>query len=424
MSQSVLYITYDGLTSHIGQAQVLPYIVGLRKRGHRFTIVSFEAPDDLERLGENVQSEVEKLGIEWVARPFRRNPPLLAKFIDQIDMMRTTDRLAKRGNFDIVHCRSYIAADVGLKLKQRHGLQLLFDMRGFWVDQRLDGGRWRAESVLYSRLYKMWKKKEANYIRSSDAIVVLADAAREAIMTWPSYAGAPITVIPCCLDFEIFERPSKEDRMSARSKLNIAPDAVTLVYLGSLGTVYCFQQMLAFFVVLKQNNPDAKFLLVGKHDAEAVLAKARAVSPNLGKDDFRYVRCARQDVPYWLGATDLAICFIIPSFSSLGVSPTKLGEYLAVGLPVVCNSGVGDVKAIVEGIDGGVVVDGFDETELRKAVDAVPKLLLASPDELRTKSRALHDLSHAIETYDRVYCALSAKNPGRPISFEYKEAAL
>ena len=46
------------------------------------------------------------------------------------------------------------------------------------------------------------------------------------------------------------------------------------------------------------------------------------------------------EVPRYLKAADVAISFIKPCYSKQSSSPTKIAEYLASGLPVVCNAGL------------------------------------------------------------------------------------
>ena len=66
MPASILYLSYDGLTSHIGQSQIIPYIEGLAKRGHRFSVVSFETSDGFETLGEKVLAEAAGVRVDDV----------------------------------------------------------------------------------------------------------------------------------------------------------------------------------------------------------------------------------------------------------------------------------------------------------------------------------------------------------------------
>ena len=75
----VLYLTYDGLADHIGQSQVLPYLLGCARAGHRITVVSFEKPTRMQALGEAVASQCAEAGIAWKPQRFRFSPPVLAK---------------------------------------------------------------------------------------------------------------------------------------------------------------------------------------------------------------------------------------------------------------------------------------------------------------------------------------------------------
>jgi glycosyltransferase involved in cell wall biosynthesis len=103
-------------------------------------------------------------------------------------------------------------------------------------------------------------------------------------------------------------------------------------------------------------------------------------------------------------AADLAVSFIKACYSKQSSSPTKVAEYLACGLPIVANGGVGDLDALIENNGVGVLVDGFDK-------EAYRKVFAIDPDELREKCMAVaareFDLeSVAGERYRRIYGSL------------------
>ena len=75
----ILYLTYDGLTSLIGQSQVWPYLKGLAAVGHQFDVVSFEHEERRKRIGNAVARDVAGSAINWPPCPFRSRPPILAK---------------------------------------------------------------------------------------------------------------------------------------------------------------------------------------------------------------------------------------------------------------------------------------------------------------------------------------------------------
>ncbi len=407
----VLYLTYDGLTSLIGQSQVWPYLKGLAEAGHRLEVLSFEQSDRIDRIGERVGRELSGAGIRWHPCRFRTRPPMLAKILDQREMAAKADRLIAGGGFDLVHARSYVAADAALALKERYGLRFLFDMRGFWADQRREGGRWPASNPFYRRLFARWKGKEASFVAASSHVVVLAETARRIIQSWPSYRGQPVSVIPCCIDHSKFTPRTSAERAASRARLGIPQDATVLAYLGSLGTVYLLPAMMRFFARLRRRRPGAIFVFIGRNNAGELVAAARSAGVELATDELRTCFAEHGEVNAALAAADMAICFIMPTFSSLGVSPTKLAEYLACGLPVVVNEGVGDVGDIVRRLDAGTVLTDLGDAAMDDALADLDRLLGADPRALAERSRALHDMSVALARYREVYDSLSVRRP-------------
>jgi glycosyltransferase involved in cell wall biosynthesis len=401
----VLYITYDGLTDPIGQSQILPYLLGCARAGHELTVISFEKSDRHARAGTSVQATMDQAGIGWLPQRFHREPRYLAKVIDMIAMDRAAATAVRKQPFDLIHARSYQAAVTALKLKVRYGAKLLFDMRGFWPDQRREGGRWRRGSPLGDYLYRRWKGHEAALIERADHIISLTEAARQELTGWSCYRGAPVSVIPCCVDFDLFGVASHPQRMAARERLQIADDVPVLGYLGSVGTVYRMPPHFGLFGKLRE-AVGAKLLFVSGEPESIIVAEAAKAGIPLQPDDIRVVRAERPDVPLLLGAMDAATCFITPTFSSLGVSPTKLGEYWASGIPVYANDGIGDATELLHDVGGGHVLPDFSEASIERAAQEFPNMLKTDGMALREKARQRLDLELAIRAYSQIYADL------------------
>lgn len=402
----VLYISYDGLTDPLGQSQILPYLTGCAAAGHRLTVVSFEKDDRLALLGEEVRALTDAHGIEWRPEQFRPSPPYVARWLDQVAMRRSVERLAGSG-FDLVHARSYPAAVAGLGLKRRHGFPLLFDMRGFWPDSRRDGGRWTERSLLGRTLYRRWKAHERALLAESDHVITMADAARQAIRVMDGYGGAPVSVIPCCTDFSLFEVASREQRAEARAALDLEADALVLLYVGSLGTIYRLSDQLRLFNKVRRRRAGTRLLFVGRHRIEDLLGAAADAGVTLGRGEVRTVAAERGEMGRWISAGDVGTCFYTPAFSSLNVSPTKLAEYLACGVPAIGNAQVGDVARILKRCEGGLAIADFSEGEMEKAADAVIELAAGDRAALRERARPLLDLSLGVEAYLSIYADLT-----------------
>jgi glycosyltransferase involved in cell wall biosynthesis len=405
-----LYITYDGLTDPLGRSQVLPYLTGLARKGHRLHILSCEKPARLEADGERIRHICAEAGIAWHPRRYHKWPPVLSSVYDASMLQRAAIRLHRRYRFGLVHCRSYIPAAAGLVLKQRFGARFLFDMRGFWPDEKAEGNSWDLSRPLYRRIYGYFKALERRLLRGADHIVSLTEAGKKQMLTRPELKGNParITVIPCCVDFDHFPLVDPARRAAARAVLGIADKARVVAYLGSLGSWYMLEEMLDFFRVYGEHHRDAVFLLVSHDDADNIraAAAARGVSPQS-----LVIRAAsRDEVPKLMAAADLGIFFIRPVFSKIASSPTKMGEMLALGLPLVTNGGVGDVSRIVDDTGCGVAVSDFDEASYRRAI-AQAEAHDVPPEELRRRALPWFDVELGIERYDRIYRNLSV--PGR-----------
>lgn len=399
--KKVLYITYDGLTDPLGQSQILPYLIGLSKHGYAFTVLSFEKEARMTKEQANVNEFVRQAGIIWVPLPFTTRPPFLSKFYDAVQMRRKAVELQKRENFAMVHCRSYLSADVGLHLKKRFGVKFFFDMRGFWADEKKDGS-WNVANPLYKRIYRYYKNREAQYLRHADYIISLTHAGKKEMGRWHSFnAAVPIQVIPCCADMDHFSLTSDLEKQQSRSELGIASGRLVVSYLGSIGTWYMLDEMLDFFAVVKEQYPDALFLFLTHSDQSMIRQSVQA--KQLNENDFIIREATRKEVPYLVKASDVNLSFIKPVYSKISSSPTKLGEVLSMGIPVISNSGVGDVKEIINATESGYVLDAFNAGEYRKAVLAMPALLKKDPKKIRTAAEQVYSLLRGVELYQQCY---------------------
>ncbi len=406
----VLYITYDGLTDPLGRSQVLPYLTGLSERGHRITILSCEKPVRMASEGERIQQLCAEAGINWQPLRYHKNPPILSSMLDAAALRRAAVRIHRKERFDVVHCRSYIPARAGLALKRRFGVRFLFDMRGFWPDEKVEGNNWDLANPLYAAVYRYFKWLESRLLREADHIVSLTQAGKDQLLTRPELASnaTEISVIPCCVDFDHFQLATTDARTAARRQLGIKGSEAVLAYLGSLGSWYMLEEMLDFFKVYTSRLGKARFLFVSLENPQTIrrAAKAHGVDPRM------LIICpaSREEVPPLMAAADLGIFFIKPVFSKTASSPTKMGEMLAVGLPIVTNAGIGDVAAMVEDMACGVVVQELASASYGQALDSIESLPIG-PEERRNRAFRLFDVGLGIDRYDRIYRRLSVEKP-------------
>jgi glycosyltransferase involved in cell wall biosynthesis len=361
----VLFISYNGMLDPLGQSQVLPYLRELAKRGVRFTLLSFERPKAFTAEGvvhcEQLREQLKTEGIEWHWLRYHQRPSIPATIYDVMVGYRKAGALVRRNRIEMVHARGHIPATIALALKRRFGIKMIFDLRGLMAEEYVDAEHWREGGVPY----RMTKAMERRILAATDGIVTLTERIWPIIREWKGLRGRAVhhEVIPCCVDLSLFQF-SDEERARRRSELGLG-DRLTMVYSGSLDGWYLTEQMADFFASFLRHNPEAHlmWLTTGSHDRVRELMRARDV----GADNFSVRAVASGEVPSYLAAADVGLAFIKRCVSKIASSPTKNGEYLACGLPLVINAGVGDSDLLIDEWKAGVLIDDFSEEDYLKA---------------------------------------------------------
>ena len=397
-----IYISYDGMTDPLGQSQVLPYLAELSKKGISFDLISFEKESNFKTHFKIIETYCKAHQIHWHPLKYTKKPPLLSTLYDLARMRKATKRLIKTKPISIIHCRSYIAALIGLELKRKKGIPFLFDMRGFWADERIDGNIWSKNSPVFKHVYTFFKKKELEFFKESDHIISLTEEGKNEIVKHilPSITPDKITISPCCVNLNLFdaEKVSESKLASLKNELNIPSNQFILGYVGSIGTWYMLPEMLDYFVILKKYRPDAIFLFVTGEHPEHILEMAD--QKGITSESIRITSCSHQEVPAYIKLFNLSIFFIKPAYSKKASSPTKQGELMAMGIPLVCNDGVGDTAQIVRTYKAGFVVEGFTPENYEQAL---PHIISFEKETAQSGAKSFYSLEEGAKRYDNVY---------------------
>ena len=145
----VLYLSYDGMTDPLGQSQVLPYIIKLSKYNYNFTLISFEKKDIFFKNKTIIEEMCNDNSIDWQPFFYSKNPPILSTLWDIFRMYNRAKTLYEKKHFQLIHCRSYITSLIGLRFKKKYNIKFIFDMRGFWADERVDGNLWSLKNPIF-----------------------------------------------------------------------------------------------------------------------------------------------------------------------------------------------------------------------------------------------------------------------------------
>jgi glycosyltransferase involved in cell wall biosynthesis len=391
-SPGILYISYDGMLEPLGQSQVLAYLefLALERPIH---LISFEKSTDLENIQERkrIEKRINKMGIRWHILLYHKSPSGLATAWDIFRGTVLGWWLTLRYGLYLVHARSYVPSVMAILIKRLTGAKFLFDMRGFWADERVDGGLWKKNSFMF----QISKWFERQFFLRADHVVSLTFAAKKIIRSFKylEKKTPSISVIPTCADL-----------MRFKVNCNLSTNTpFVLGYVGSVGTWYMFEEVAKFFAILLETKPNAQFLIVnrGEHD----VIQKNLIVEGVPQESFKIISCAHTEIPQVMAKMTAGIFFIKPTFSKQASAPTKLAEFLGCGIPCVVNDGVGDMSDLLLKYRAGITIGDFSSRSFTNGL--IQLLELLNDSELKKRCNLLakehFSLENGVNEYSIIY---------------------
>ena len=389
----VLYISYDGISDPLGKSQVLPYLKKLSGRNVKIFLMSFE-----KKTGG--KTGLGDFNITWIPVRYHKGG-ILVKAWDMMAGAWSAARVIRKEKIRIIHCRGYLSAFIAFCLKFIFPVSYIFDMRGLWVDERVDGGGLKKGSLKYYAA----KWVEKRLLMSSDKIVVLTDAMRRKLaqLSYLRKKTEAIVIVVTCVDLELFHPVN-------RFKIpdNPLKDRFVASYFGSIGTFYNFSAALDFYKILSRDISDANLLVMS--NAPVAFTRQMIIDKGIPPDKFYLDSVLYEDVPKWLNLSDVSLVFYNRKYSKEGCCPTKFGEILACGVPVIINDGIGDCSSIVKERKIGVIIKDFTEDSYAEAAKELQDLLKdrdALNRRCRKAAEELFSLDDGVEKYAGIYDSLA-----------------
>ena len=396
--KKVVFLSYDGITDPLGQSQILPYLFGISSnKNYKITIISFEKTKNYLQNKDFILNKLKKNNVDWIPLKYNKYPPIFSTLWDVYKLSKAINKLKRKG-VDLIHCRSYITSLVTLKLKKTHKISFIFDMRGIWADERVDGKIWSLDNFIYKKIYKYFKSKEKEFLQFSDYTISLTENGKKEIISWNLPNQSKIKVIPCCTDENLFQ---KKNIQNVRSELGFNKEDFIISYVGSIGTWYMLDEMLDFFKCLQIKKPNAKFFFITKDNPQLILEKVKCKEIDISA--IKIKPSSREMMPSYIGLSDFSIFFILPVFSKKASSPTKMGEIMNLGIPIICNSGVGDVDEIMEKSMPELLVKDFSNKEYERVIDLITNNYKPNQKSIIETSHSYYSLEKGIDKYKEVY---------------------
>src|SRR5262245_30910982 len=362
-----LYLCYFGLREPLVQTQVLPYLRELGRSRITAHLLTFEPGwphswSDEERAGW--RKRLREDGIEWKALAYHRTPSALATLYDILVGALTAVRLARREKVEVLHARAHIPLVMALLARRLCGSMVIFDIRGLVADEYVDAGVWRERGAVYRTI----KWIERIGVARAEQIVVLTERMFDWLVENMMANPAKIEVIPCCADLSKFNVEGD----TAEAEADTA-DRFEVVYAGSVTGLYLLEEMGRFFLALRERRPNAYLRIL----TASPMNETSEILRNLGlrAEDYWVGAIPPSEIPAYLRRAKIGLSFRKPTFSQIAASPTKIPEYLAAGIPVVSNAGIGDTDRVLLNDRIGIIVRDFNRDAYDHAVSGLLELL-------------------------------------------------
>jgi hypothetical protein len=342
------YITIDSLSEGVGSSQITPLISLLANAGMKISLISYEKSNP----GSEMTKYFKSIGVEWKVRDFGQNG--LMGGIARLNNLR--QEVPKT---NLIHARSDIPAVSAIASQQA---PVLWDVRSLWADQKIMIQKSHFSTIsypFYRGLESIAANKSLGMSTLTSAVVPILEQRHKVI---PHLR----TVVTTAVDLNRFQLSS------------VLPSKVRALFSGTFNDYYDLDLSRLFMQEFQKQVP-AEIHWARPSESQRSEIGVGESSVLVGTQ----IGMAELIPNYSFG---VSICKLDAGPSLTAAMPTKIGEFLACGRPVVVNKGLGDMDEFLKEYDAGVILDGTP----RNLVESASKLssLLSDP-ETPMRCRAL-----------------------------------
>jgi glycosyltransferase involved in cell wall biosynthesis len=279
-----------------------------------------------------------------------------------------TARLVERLRPVVLHAHSkYLNAQVALALRDRFGLPVVYEVRGFIEETWRSRGRDPLTDA-----YRLAREAETHCMSAADAVVTLAESMKTEIVG-RGVAADRVIIVPNAVD-DIFLAESP-DAGPLRRGLGIDPDDVVVGTVTTVNDYEGLDTLVDAVALLRDRGHQARLLVVGAGPALSALRR-RAADRGLANAAVFTGAVPFADIRQHYAAIDV---FTVPRADTPVtrlVTPLKPLEAMATARPVVA-SDLPPLREIVEPGRTGAIARAGDPASLAAAIEP----LLSEPTE-------------------------------------------
>lgn len=384
--KKTLFLTFDGILEPLGYTQVLGYLIHLSKENN-ISLLSIEKKKDFEQkiYLKKLKKILLKNNISWDYIIYPNS--YIAKYLLILRVIIKVLHILFKNKISIIHARSYISGFVCYILSFFLKFTFIFDIRGFWIDERVEWHLWSKKSLKY-KIFKFYENKIYN---KSNVIVTLTNDAKKFIIkkNLSNVSENKIFVIPTSVNI----KDTTNDI--------ILKKYVKFIHLGAIGSRYNFYKYIELINNITLEK-EIKMSIINK--GEHTKIKNILNQFNL-KNKFELKYIPPYEINNEIFGSDFGVFFPVRGFYLTGYFPTKLGEFLSCGVPVITCKINNHVDSILRDNKIGLIIEDLDNINYQNINMEILSMLNDKNIKKRCTSIAkkYFDIKNASEQYRKIY---------------------
>jgi glycosyltransferase involved in cell wall biosynthesis len=369
----ISYITIDAIAEGVGSSQITPLLTRLSQADLKISLISYEKSKPSSELTDYFNL----IGVNWNARPFGANG--ITGGVHRLNDLR---REIPRTN--LIHARSDIPAVSALASREA---PVLWDIRSLWADQKV----MIQDNFINRRLYHAYRRLERIASHQSLGMSTLTSAVVPILLDRNKKLPALRAVVPTAVDLGRFQLNPK------------MPSKFGALFSGTYNDYYDLDLSARF---MEELNSQAGVEIHWARPLESSRLE-------IGVGETKVFPSAQSEMAQLIPqySFGVSICKLDAGPSLTAAMPTKIGEFLACGRPIVVNKGLGDMDNFLKEFNAGVVLNG-DADNLKKSATELINLVLdpETPDRCRALAEKYFSMDVGASKYLDLYSQILNTN--------------
>ncbi len=256
--------------------------------------------------------------------------------------------IARRSHCRLIYGHGSRAAGIGLATKKRDArIRVIADFHGIGSSEYAYQHKAAQDNKTVVRL----EEHEENVLEQADEVVMVSERMHTYLENKLQRSIPNAHIIPCAVESQ--HQPESTARQTLRERLHLA-DRFVFCYAGSAVSYQMPEQMCRLFESIRQAMPEAFFLILSQ---QGEVFRTYLEKLQVPAEDWLVTGVPHEKVFETLALGDVGLLLREDSLLNRVASPTKFGEYLLCGLPVILTPAAGDYPVSVQQYDLGFVID-------------------------------------------------------------------